>query len=613
MSVKNNSVPSLRSSLIIVIVIMGLIAVALSIITGQFYREYLVNHQRVEISRLMRLMSEDVLSDMLDDSITLGYSTNKSRNFRKALASGDRSKIRDELDNTFHQYFVTADILQLEKLYLYDLEANLITSSSEGVDTGKLDSVICGGFAQQAVSRKGAERIKPIHEYCLYDGKLYLSVIVPVGGLIPKSYLQVVINPTFSLRKIKEKLGSPIQLRKIDQTVAYESSDWPKSEEALEASIIAWYGLRTSDGDVGLHIFTNHDMKTVYAELDQTRFFVIVIAIFITLIAGICVILYLRKTTLLPIRKLLAHIHLITTNKEHLDKQVTIHGVPEVTELATGFNNMTTALKDLYQDLTDSYEQLESEINERNQAVYSNKAKSEFLSRMSHELRTPLNAILGFTELIMLDTDNRLESEQKEQLAYVYNAGEHLLSLVNELLDLESIESGKLYVSSEAVEVNSIIEAVLPLIKPAASAQNIKLTFKQEGQESLIVNADPARLKQVLINLMSNAVKFNRPNGEITIDITPASNHMYKFSIIDTGSGLTQEEQKQLFIPFNRVGKDVNTVEGTGIGLTIIKRLVELMGGEVGVDSVAGEGSTFWFTLKILEESDEGTSSAMLG
>ena len=228
-------------------------------------------------------------------------------------------------------------------------------------------------------------------------------------------------------------------------------------------------------------------------------------------------------------------------------------------------------------------------------AEKANLAKSEFLSSMSHELRSPLNAILGFAQLMESDVPPPTAT-QAESITQILNAGWYLLELINEILDLATIESGKLSISIEPVSLNEVLLECQSMVEPLALRRGITMTFP--GKETAYcVNADRTRLKQVLINLLSNAVKYNRVGGSVAVDCSATSTGHIRISVADTGDGLPPEKLAQLFQPFNRLGQEANGEEGTGIGLVVSKRLVELMEGVISVDSTVGAGSTFRLEL----------------
>jgi len=227
-------------------------------------------------------------------------------------------------------------------------------------------------------------------------------------------------------------------------------------------------------------------------------------------------------------------------------------------------------------------------------AEKANLAKSEFLSSMSHELRSPLNAILGFGQLMESDSTPPTPA-QKESIAQILQAGWHLLKLINEILDLAKVESGQVPMSEEPVSLSEIMLECQSMIEPQAQQRGIKLIFPRFGIP-YFVHADRTRLKQVLINLLSNAIKYNRERGTVEVKCT-ASPQRIRISVRDSGAGLSPEQLAQLFQAFNRLGQEAGGEEGTGIGLVVAKRLVELMGGSIGVESSVGVGSVFWFEL----------------
>ncbi len=228
-------------------------------------------------------------------------------------------------------------------------------------------------------------------------------------------------------------------------------------------------------------------------------------------------------------------------------------------------------------------------------AEKANLAKSEFLSSMSHELRSPLNAILGFAQLMELDRPAP-KPEQKDRIDQILNAGWHLLSLINEILDLAKIESGQVPLSMEPVSLAEMMLECQSMTDPIARKYGIEMIFPL-FEPLYFVSADRTRLKQVLINLLSNAIKYNLKSGKVEASFAQISPGRMRISIRDTGAGLSAEELSQLFKPFQRLGQEAGGVEGTGIGLVVARQLVELMGGKIGVDSKVGEGSIFWFEL----------------
>ncbi|SFU72090.1 GAF domain-containing sensor histidine kinase [Nitrosospira multiformis] len=240
-------------------------------------------------------------------------------------------------------------------------------------------------------------------------------------------------------------------------------------------------------------------------------------------------------------------------------------------------------------------------IRNKDAARKTSLEQSEVISSMGHELRTPLNTILGFAQLMKMDNPPPTPS-QKGNIEYILESGWYLLSLVNQLLHSAAIESGKLSLLQTPLSLFAILEECQTMIKSQAQKKNIKLNFpRYEHELPVYVLADETKLKQVLINLFTNAIKYNQEGGDVTVEYSQNTSGVTRISIHDTGSGLTQDQLDKLFQPFNRLGRESGSEEGTGIGLVVTKKLVEFMGGEIGVESVVAAGSTFWIALPSAE------------
>lgn len=238
-------------------------------------------------------------------------------------------------------------------------------------------------------------------------------------------------------------------------------------------------------------------------------------------------------------------------------------------------------------------------IKAKEEAEIANRTKSEFLTKVSHELRTPMNAILGFGQLLEMDTEETLGPQQKINVSHILKAGNHLLALINELLDLSHIESGEMSLSLENVNVQNILDDLVTSVKPLVDEKSINVVNRISMGSEYFVWADRVRLKQVLLNVIANAIKYNRIGGTISFECENNRIGRIYIKIKDTGIGITEDKIGELFKPFSRLEKETSLEEGTGIGLNIAKGLTELMGGYIEVTSVLGEGSCFTIDLPI--------------
>ena len=253
----------------------------------------------------------------------------------------------------------------------------------------------------------------------------------------------------------------------------------------------------------------------------------------------------------------------------------------------------TLALEEMVESLNEANDALKAAKEKAEQAT---QAKSKFLARMSHELRTPMNAILGFSQLIQADTANPLSPSHADYLKEILNAGEHLLELINEVLDLTKIDAGKIHLSIEDVDIRPLLRDCITLLGPVAVQRKIEFIIEDEENTNHHVRADRVRLKQILINLLTNAIKYNKESGRVILSCNKLKDGWIRVAITDEGSGIAQHQHNQIFETFERLSHHAE-IEGAGIGLSLTRQLLVLMEGDIGVDSIPGKGSTFWFKL----------------
>ena len=270
------------------------------------------------------------------------------------------------------------------------------------------------------------------------------------------------------------------------------------------------------------------------------------------------------------------------------DVRVPFRRTDEIGELADALQDMAAARKRAEETLRLAKDEAEA----------GSRAKSEFLSSMSHELRTPLNAVIGFAQLLEIDDRTPLTDAQKTYVGYIVQSGTHLLEIINDVLELERIEAGKLELAIEDVAPRSVVDDCIVLTEALARSRVVVVVVDRSAGRTLpCVRADFVRFKQVLVNLLSNAVKYNREGGRVFVDCTEGDDSVIRVSVEDTGIGIPEERRSEIFERFSRLSQGTAPVEGTGIGLAVSKQLVDLMGGSIGFESMLGAGSTFWVEL----------------
>lgn len=269
-------------------------------------------------------------------------------------------------------------------------------------------------------------------------------------------------------------------------------------------------------------------------------------------------------------------------------------GSSELNQLFFALNSTATRLIKQHQEIEKNTQSL---VKSQAEAESANQAKSDFLSSMSHELRTPLNSIIGIAQLYKFD--KTLGNKQKVNAEHIHQAGKHLLNLINDTLDLTKIESGNMEVNLKNIVITKAVKECLLLISPLKKSHKVELNVDLTQINGLHINADYTRFKQVLLNLFSNAIKYNHSGGLVSIYFNRSNENTIRINVRDTGTGIDAEKMALLYQPFNRLGAELGSTEGTGIGLVITKNLVELMGGTMGVESTPGKGSTFWVEFNI--------------
>lgn len=270
-----------------------------------------------------------------------------------------------------------------------------------------------------------------------------------------------------------------------------------------------------------------------------------------------------------------------------------------ITSIVKGDEDSWQRVLTIVEDVSERKKYEADLIEAKTQAEKASKSKTDFLSSMSHELRTPMNAILGFAQLLQARKNDPLSEKQQHYVGRILDSGDHLMELIEQVLELNKIEAGKLSTKLNHISALGIIDESLQLVKVQAEEKEVKIVENFGRDELPMLWTDSTRLKQALLNLLSNAIKYNKKQGNVTISCEETSGQMFRICIQDTGLGIPAEKHPELFKPFDRLGREGGAIEGTGIGLTITRQVVELLGGNIGFLSEEGKGSTFWIDVPL--------------
>ncbi|WP_455204275.1 response regulator, partial [Kaarinaea lacus] len=440
-------------------------------------------------------------------------------------------------------------------------------------------------------------------------------------------YLEIVTHPTHSLIGIEKELGMPIKISLLDGKIAYKSPQWPKDEDHTQY-LIAGHMHHTAAGGHAFAVKILRDVNEYQVRLNRIRFVSTLTAGLITLAVALLMLFFIKKATVNPLQLLGRHIRNIEVDRTNLGQTVKLSGNREVQDLAHGYNAMTRHLKSLYDELEQTNKELKAEVGERERAeiqlklnrdhleelvdkrtadlavardaaIRASQSKSRFLANMSHELRTPLNAIIGYSEML-LEADTVLDDEETaSDVNKILTAGQHLLMVISDILDLSKIEAGKMDLDLGDFKICPFIDDVITTAKPLVEKNHNRLNVSC-SKDIGSMYADVTKVRQALLNLVSNAAKFTE-NGSITVIAkrdTGEDGDWIIFEVSDTGIGLSDDEIARIFQAFSQA--DASTTRkygGTGLGLAISSHFCQMMGGNISATGEPGAGSKFTITL----------------
>ena len=596
---------SLRLRLISGILVVAIVGFAMLIITASIYRNLAYQNQRNAITELIGLKVTNILEELSDISKNLGLDIQTDTKLRNAIKSSDLKTIQSFLDMQFDRYFVTAGMLKLKDIYVFDNSFEFITNSTRGNSLTTSNKLLCSNMVAIAKKRVGVERLKPMSQLCTKENEALFGVIVPVGSLNPFAYMLIISDPAFSIMQLEQTLGDPIRITRYTGAVVYQSSVWPE-EYQLDNYLVASHILRDPNGSTILKTHAARDIEPYRQELFEHAFVIILVSTLIFTIV-VAVLYYTLKVSLRPLDEL--HVAADKLSKGDYVK-VSRTSVPEIDVVIQSFNTMAEEITQLIKKLqSEIFEHKKTEKNlkkhqhdlslARDQAFAASRAKSVFLANMSHELRTPLNAIIGYSEMLFEDTNLNITNQQLDDLTKIKASGEHLLTIINDILDLSKIEAGKMELNLDHFDLTAFINDTVSAIQPAAAKNSNNLSVEYAPNIGTIFT-DANKLKQSLLNVLDNACKFTK-DGQIRLAVEIESrndNDWVQFTISDTGIGISDEQTRHLFSEFTQADSSTTkSYEGTGLGLALSQRFCELMGGHITFTSKLGKGSIFCISI----------------
>jgi signal transduction histidine kinase len=453
-----------------------------------------------------------------------------------------------------------------------------IAIGNQGETGGVSVAVVTLSFIQEVVSR-------------IRLGSSGRAYVVDARGIViahPKPKVVSQMTDLSSLPQVRSALSGPSSAARATTARDLQGND-----------VLTAY--RRIQQPYGWAVFVEQPTAEAFAPIYQSLF-VTGVLLLVALIPALLLSIFFARRMVRPIQTL--HVAATQIGAGTWERRIDIRTGDELEELAETFNQMATRLRDSYNNLEQQVAARTHELGEAiTQLESASQHKSEFLANMSHELRTPLNAIIGFSEVLLERMFGEINAKQKEYLQDILSSGRHLLSLINDILDISKVEAGRMELQPGPVDLRFVLQNAVSLVRERATRQGISVALDVDAAVGTI-EADERRVKQILFNLLSNALKFTPAGGRVTIAAARIDNAV-QISVRDTGIGIKSDDQDRIFEEFQQAGPG-KAVEGTGLGLALARRFVEMHGGRIWVESVVGAGSSFTFTLPLQRPSEDG-------
>jgi signal transduction histidine kinase len=596
---------SLRARLLSGILVVAVVGFVMLIMAASIYQNLAYENQRNAITELIGLKITSILEELSEISKNLGLNLQTDVELRTAIRGNDLASIQKILDTQFNRYYVTAGMLKLKDIYVFDNNFEFITNSTQAQAAPPSIHLLCSDMVAIAKKRMGVERLKPMSQLCTKGHDALFGVIVPVGSLNPFAYMLIVSDPAYSIIQLEQTLGDPIKITRYSGEEVYQSPVWPDKSK-MDDYLVASHTLRDPNGATIVKTYAVRDIEPYRKQLFDYALMIFFVGTIIYAIV-IAAVAYTLKISLRPLDELQ-----IAANELSKGEYVKVAqtSVPEIEVVIQSFNTMAEEITDLIKKLqSEIFERKKTEENlkkhqhdlslARDQAFAASRAKSVFLANMSHELRTPLNAIIGYSDMLFEDSRDKMDEQQLSDLRKIKASGNHLLSIINNILDFSKIEAGNMEVNLEQVEIGSFVDDITAAVTPLLLKNSNNLTVTcDESIGNMYTDAN--KLRQCLVNLLDNACKFTK-EGQISLGVAIEklnNSEWVRFSICDTGIGISDQQSRLLFAEFTQADSSTTkNYQGTGLGLALSQKFCELLGGHISFNSTLGKGSVFTVTL----------------
>ena len=580
---------SIQVVLVAIVLTMAITGMGLLLHNSMQYQDLVYQNKRISVTSHLVNQANHLIESSIRDITDVGMKLQSKRNFRNALKEKRVGSLRKIIDNEFNQYIFTTGEIALQRIYVLDKSLNLLAKSRKGMVHHNDDEIMCKRVINKAEIRVGPNRLKTIKLLCDQEGTAHLAILNSVGSFKVQGYILYIVDPASLLRSLGSRLGMATQILNPNGSVAHATEDWEDVAHDDQSNYLnVYHAIRDDNHQPILFINILHDLKDFNLSLNKTENSSLYTAALI-----FCLAIALSFILLNAVIKALRSIKrgAVSLSKGEF-KTVEKTRISEFNILIDSFNGMASDITALIEKLNVAKQQSE----------HANQSKSVFLANMSHEIRTPMNAVLGYTQILMRDQE--LPQQYHRPLESIEKAGNHLLALINDILDLSKIEAGAIELHPEDFSIHELIDGMADMFEFRCKQNGLIWNLENQLKSHELVYGDQNKLRQILVNFLSNAIKFTS-HGGITLKVSDKDG-FYDFEVTDTGIGISSADMMNVLKPFQQAEAGIKK-GGTGLGLAISKHQLELMGSELHITSQPGRGSTFSFSICLPPANSKAT------